>query len=69
MPVIEKKLFNLLDDRSWAIDQSKHLSITDLELELLLSLNTLPALAEHLLVAQTSLVAIWDIARHLLATN
>lgn len=98
MPVIEKKLFNLLVDRSWAIDQSKHLSITDLELELFLlctlqeweknfsatdcftvngfpdhfwrsSSNTLPALAEHLLVAQTSLVAIWDIARHLLATN
>lgn len=36
MPVIEKKLFNLLVDRSWAIDQSKHLSITDLELELFL---------------------------------
>lgn len=33
MPVIEKKLFNLLVDRSWAIDQSEHpsgLSIKDL---------------------------------------
>lgn len=34
MPVIEKKLFNLLVDRSWAIDQSEHPSVrstTDLE--------------------------------------
>lgn len=94
MPVIEIKLFNLIVDRSWAMDQSNHLSglsIADLFvsfvhlvrkgeelcstclthgfLDHFSCFNTLTPLAEHLLVEQTSLVAIWDIARHLLATN